>query len=113
MSEEKSTIESFEDELREKHGEVFKAEFHDVGDAKVAVYYLRPKKPQYDRFTSDIMDKNRMSTGVRQLARDVIVHPKGEALDALVERIPGVLIKIGGEAGNIGSGDAAELGKRL
>lgn len=113
MSDQKSDIELFEDGLREKHGEVFKAEFHDAGDAKVAVYYLRPKKNQYDRFTSDIMDKNRMSNGVRTLARDVIIHPKGDALEALLERIPGILIKVGGEAGNIGSGDAAELGKRL
>lgn len=113
MSDENSSVDTLADKLREQHGDVWTIEVNDVGDAKTKVYYTRPKKAQYDRFTSFVMDKSRMSDGVKQLARDVIVHPKGDALEALIERLPGILIKVGGDASNIGGGDASELGKKL
>ena len=106
---------AFEDGLREKYGEVYKAEFVDVSGEKVPVYYRAPTGPEFDRFTEKSADKDpkRNIGGIKEFGRCVIVHPVGGDLDALLSRRPGILVKIGGDAAGIGSGDAAELGKRL
>ena len=56
MSEEKSEIDALEDQLRQAHGEVFKATFVDVGGVKVDVFYRCPTRQESERFKYKAFD---------------------------------------------------------
>lgn len=108
--------ETLEEELRQKHGEVFSAEFVDVGGAKLRLYFRCPTEAENDRFKSKLFDdKNprKQAESADELGRAVVVHPDREAFSAFAKRRPMVPSVIGGEAAQVASGKESELGKRL
>lgn len=113
MSDDRSEL---EEGLKAKHGEVFCAEFEDVGGVKVQVYFRCPTRAESDRFKAKAFDdKNpkKQAEGADELGRCVVVHPPREAFDAFVDRRPMVPAIIAGEANQVASGKGSDLGKRL
>lgn len=103
-----------EDELKQKHGEVFRLDFQDVS-GPASVYFRPLTEAEYNRFLERGADKDakRNVLGLKEAGRCALVHPTGNDLDALLARRPGVLIKAANEALAIANGEAAEQGKRL
>lgn len=103
-----------EDELRQKHNEVFRLEFQDTSGPS-AVYFRALTAPEYNAALEKIMDKDakRNALALKEVARRVLVHPTDDALEAILSRRPGVLTKVAGEAMALANGDAIDLGKRL
>ncbi len=115
MSAEKER-EDLEESLRQKHGEVFSAEFVDAGGVKVRVYYRCPTEAENDRFKSKAFDdKNpkKQAEGADELGRAVVVHPDREAFGALAKRRPMIPSVIAGDVASVAAGKESELGKRL
>lgn len=108
--------EALEESLRQQHGEVFSAEFSDVGGVKVRVYYRCPTRAENDRFKFKAFDDKsprKQAEGADELGRCVVVHPDRATFDALVERRPMIPATIAGDVAQIASGKESELGKRL
>ena len=73
-----------EDELRQKHNEVFRLEFQDTSGPG-AVYFRALTAPEYNAALEKIMDKDakRNALALKEVARRVLIHPTDDALEAI------------------------------
>lgn len=82
--------------LKDEHGEVY---ILTADDAEVVV--RMPSIPEFDRFMASMGDEKKSAKGLKQLVRDVLVHPSREDFDAIVSRRPGIFLSFAKEVAHI------------
>lgn len=96
--------------LKQAHGEVWEIQFP-YGGFSVAI--KRASAASYERYMSGIVsDKGKIVQAARAFALDVVVEPTGSELTALLDKFPGVVTKIAGQASAIASAQEAEDAKK-
>ena len=77
-------------ELKSKHGEVYLLEH--LGEAVVV---MRPTRPLVKRFRSQMADQNKRADALEYLVTDCIVWPDRKAVQAMLDRLPGLVETFG------------------
>jgi hypothetical protein len=58
------------------------------------LFFRKPKKAEYDRFISMLMDDKQKAKGLEALALVTVVHPSREAYASLLEGLPGLSLTV-------------------
>lgn len=97
--------------LKQAHGDVWEIEFAGGG---FSVAFKRPSAAAYERYVGAIAsDKSKVIPAARALSLDVVVEPQGAELGALLDKFPGIVSKIAGQASSVASAQEADDAKKL
>lgn len=96
--------------LKQAHGDVWEIQFPHGG---FSVAFRRPSAASYERYMAGIVsDKGKIVQAARAFTLDVVVEPTGSELSALLDKFPGIVTKIAGQASSIASAQEAEDAKK-
>lgn len=85
------------DELKNKHGDVYALEAR--GETVLA---RRPTQAEFDQFLAYMADEDRRAKAPSTLFHACCVHPDASAVDAMLQRMPGLSFTFGQEIAKIG-----------
>lgn len=101
------------DELKAKHGRIFRTAIQKDGEEQVFLFRL-PSKAEFGRFMKTISaDKSQTLAASTQLCLDCVVYPSDEVFEKLTTATPGICVGIGGEIAKQGGLVEAEDSKEL
>jgi hypothetical protein len=80
------------EKLKAEHGEI-----HLLRASGVEVVVKAPGRAQWKRFRAYVADERRRPDAVETLLRDCVVHPDAAALDAILEKRPGLAETFGNQ----------------
>jgi hypothetical protein len=79
-----------------------------------SVAFKRPSGAAYERYISTLAsDKGKLIQAARAFALDVVVSPEAAEFSAILEKFPGIVSKIAGNAASIASASEADDAKKL
>lgn len=82
-------------------------------EGPVAVVFRRLTSAEFKRGSKMVNDSRRIEQAAETIANDVILHPRGPALEQLREECPGLNDRIGAFALRLAKGEVPEEVKKL